>query len=107
MLDAELAALLWLLVEGRLPIVICGPPDAGRRREVLAALLALPRVPARPMLARAVLTRARSSRRRAHDPVPEAAPWSPTLSARILALKPGEPFAAVVDADSLHDLLAH
>lgn len=30
-LDAELAALLWLLVEGRLPLLVAGPRGAGRR----------------------------------------------------------------------------
>lgn len=37
-LDAELAALLWLLVEGRVPIVVAGPPASGRTT-VLTALL--------------------------------------------------------------------
>lgn len=37
-LDAELAALLWLLIEGRLPLVVAGPPLTGRTT-ILAALL--------------------------------------------------------------------
>lgn len=37
-LDAELAALLWLLIESNLPVVVVGPTGVGRAR-VLAALL--------------------------------------------------------------------
>lgn len=37
-LDAELAALLWLLIEARLPLVVAGPDGAGKTT-ILAALL--------------------------------------------------------------------
>ena len=38
-LDAELGALLWLLVEARVPLVVAGPPSTDRRglRDALAA----------------------------------------------------------------------
>ncbi len=39
-LDADLAALLWLLVERRVPAVVAGSAD-GERRHVLSALIAL------------------------------------------------------------------
>ena len=40
-LDAELAALLWLLVEARVPVVVAGSPDTDRRglREAMTPFL--------------------------------------------------------------------
>ncbi|MEA2026599.1 MAG: hypothetical protein U9O18_07895 [Chloroflexota bacterium] len=38
-LDAELAALLWLLVEGNVPVVVAGSADATTRTALAAALL--------------------------------------------------------------------
>ncbi len=38
-LDAELAALLWLLIEGRVPIVVAGGPPLAGKTTVLTALL--------------------------------------------------------------------
>lgn len=40
-LDAELAALLWLLVEGGVPLIIAGEAEASRRRALAADLLSL------------------------------------------------------------------
>jgi hypothetical protein len=39
-LDAELAALVWLLVEGRVPLVVAGGPRSAGKSTLLAALLA-------------------------------------------------------------------
>lgn len=39
-LDAELAALLWLLIEGRVPIVVAAGPSGAGKSTLLAALLA-------------------------------------------------------------------
>ena len=41
-LDAELAALLWLLVEGGIPLIVSGDAEEERRRGVATALLAAP-----------------------------------------------------------------
>ncbi|MFN8519757.1 MAG: hypothetical protein U0667_10300 [Chloroflexota bacterium] len=41
-LDAELAALCWLLVEGGVPVVVTGGAEASERRRIRAALLRLP-----------------------------------------------------------------
>ena len=38
-LDAELAALLWLLVEGRVPLIVVGPTGGSGRTTLLTALL--------------------------------------------------------------------
>ncbi|CAN5625842.1 hypothetical protein BH24CHL9_BH24CHL9_12820 [soil metagenome] len=40
-LDAELTALLWLLVEGGVPVVVAGDADPGAREAVAAAILSL------------------------------------------------------------------
>ncbi|HEX6868684.1 MAG TPA: ATPase, T2SS/T4P/T4SS family, partial [Candidatus Limnocylindrales bacterium] len=39
MLDAELAAMLWLLVDGRVPVVVVGPTGGSGRTTLLTALL--------------------------------------------------------------------
>lgn len=41
-LDAELAALLWLLVEGGVPLIVSGDAPPERRASVAAALLSVP-----------------------------------------------------------------
>jgi hypothetical protein len=43
-LDAELAALLWLLVEGGVPLTVTGPASAAVRRRLASVLLAVPPV---------------------------------------------------------------
>jgi hypothetical protein len=40
-LDPELAALLWLLADGGVPLVVAGPAQAATRSEVAAAVLAI------------------------------------------------------------------
>lgn len=47
-MDAELAALLWLLLEARLPVVVVGPAGAGRQATLTALLDFLPAA-ARPV----------------------------------------------------------
>lgn len=48
-LDAQLAAVLWLLIEGGVPVVVAGEPDSGRSA-LLAALRELAGPGARPPL---------------------------------------------------------
>ncbi len=43
-LDAELAALLWLLVEGGVPLTVTGPASPAVRRRLASVLLAVPPV---------------------------------------------------------------
>lgn len=50
-LDAELAALLWLLVEARVPVVVAGPPGPARDAVCAALLDLLPAVARRIVLA--------------------------------------------------------
>ena len=79
-----------------MPLIVCGPAPEERRREVMAALLRVATL--------------RSDDESAPQPEPAAigAPdaWSAAHSARVLALRPGDPFAMVVEADSLRDLMA-
>lgn len=86
-LDAELAGLLWLLVEGGLPVVVTGGAP-GRRATVLAALDDLPG----------------ESAAAPHHIAPNGV-WGSVLRARIASLRPGDRFRATAEEGSLRRLL--
>lgn len=86
-LDAELAALLWLLVDGGLPLVVTGG-TSHRRTALLATLAALPGPDSEPL-----------------DHIAPTGVWGPVLRARIASLRPGDRFRASADAASLRELL--
>ncbi|MDQ3554422.1 MAG: hypothetical protein M3395_08440 [Chloroflexota bacterium] len=86
-LDAALAALLWLLVEGDLPLVVTGGTSE-QRTTLLAALGELP-----------------GARNDAPDHVAPAGVWGSVLRARIASLRPGDRFRATAEASSLRELL--
>lgn len=86
-LDGELAALLWLLVDGGLSLVVTGgTPD--RRSALLAALAALPGQESPPV-----------------DDITPRGVWGAVLRARIASLRPGDRFRATSEAASLRELL--
>ncbi len=86
-LDAELAALLWLLVEGDLPVVVTGGTPQ-RRATLLAALGELP-----------------GARNDAPEHIAPNGVWGSVLRARIASLRPGDRFRATAEVGSLRDLL--
>jgi hypothetical protein len=86
-LDAELAALLWLLVDGGLSLVMTGG-TAERRAILLSALDDLP-----------------GASRSVPDHIAPAGVWGSVLRARIASLRPGDKFRATAEAASLRELL--
>jgi len=86
-LDAELAALLWLLVDGGLPLVAAGGTDE-QRATLLAVLDDLPGVSGASA-----------------DHIAPNGVWGPVLRARIASLRPGDRFRATADAASLRELM--
>ncbi len=86
-LDAELAALLWLLIDGGLPLVVSGGASH-QRTTLLLALEALP---------------GPDSEWSEH--IASNGVWGAVLRARIASLRPGDRFRATAEAASLRDLL--
>ncbi len=86
-LDAELAALLWLLVDGGLPLVVTGGSPEGRTA-LLAALDGLPGASGTTL-----------------DHIGPSGVWGSVLRARIAGLRPGDRFRAAAEAASLRQLL--
>jgi hypothetical protein len=86
-LDADLAALLWLLVDGDLPLVVAGG-TSDQRATLLAALGGLP-----------------GARNDAPDHIAPNGVWGSVLRGRIASLKPGDRFRATAEVGSLRELL--
>jgi hypothetical protein len=137
LLDAELAALLWQLVEARIPVVVAGEGRSVGKTTLLRALLDfLPHgvrteplagaiedfgwLPEAPELGwRAERPAAATHERRAADPrstvllVEELSPelpaytWGPRARVAIRALSLGYGMAATIPGSSLEDVFAH
>ncbi len=86
-IDAELAALLWLLVDGGLPLVAAGGTEE-QRATLLAMLDGLPGANGAPA-----------------DHIAPNGVWGPVLRARIASLRHGDRFRATAEAASLRELL--
>ncbi|MBA3958974.1 MAG: hypothetical protein WKF46_01110 [Candidatus Limnocylindrales bacterium] len=86
-LDADLAALLWLLVDGDLPLVVAGG-TSDQRATLLAALGGLP-----------------GARNDAPDHIAPNGVWGSVLRGRIASLRPGDRFRATAEVGSLRELL--
>ncbi|MDQ3406785.1 MAG: hypothetical protein M3472_01305 [Chloroflexota bacterium] len=92
-LDADLAALLWLLLDGGLPLVVTGGTPE-RRAAMLTALEELPASAGRD---------ADSERQVAH--IGPNGLWGSLLRARIASLRPADRFRATAEAGSLRELM--
>lgn len=84
-LDPRLAALLWLLIDGGVPVVVIGPAPAERRSAVAMSLLAID--PAQPWV------------------MLDAAAGAPTVSRLAALLRGGTHLAVVLSADDLQEAM--
>lgn len=89
-LDADLAALLWLLAEDGVPFVICGPAASAAARVRMAAALSA--------------TRAEPTETAVERIAPDGR-WGAPLATRVRELRPSQPFFATAEAASLGELL--
>jgi hypothetical protein len=114
-LDAELAALLWLLTEGRVPLVVAGPARSGRTTVLTALLDLLPPTADTRFLVGAAgdfdwLTDAdrlgwhAGTSGVAGPPVAPASPVAPGAVAPASPVAPGDPARTIMLAGGLDDL---
>lgn len=90
-LDPELGALLWMLVEGQVSVLVCGPAGDDRSAELLGALADLRAEGAPP----AALVRIEAGRA-----------WGAKLLRMVRTLRAGDALLATMEASSLKEVVA-